>query len=81
MKKIKANVRIFEKEICHQRRIAPGDMISYPFLEAATLSAQTVTAKIRRTIRELKICMFCVGARTITDLQRVELIRDAGVAA
>ena len=33
----------------------------------------TVTAKVRRTVRELRIAMFCVGARTLTELREVEL--------
>lgn len=47
--------------------------MAFPFLEAATISAEQVEAKIRRTVHELKICMFCVGARTLGDLQRTRL--------
>ena len=47
--------------------------LAYPFLRAAADSAQSVVEKIRRTVEELKICMFCVGARTIAELKRVEL--------
>ena len=47
--------------------------MAYPFLEAATESPERVTARIERTVQELKICMFCVGARTIEDLKQVKL--------
>jgi isopentenyl-diphosphate delta-isomerase len=49
--------------------------MAYPFLRAATQSAEQVAAKIRRTALELKICMFCLGARTIDELRRVRLHR------
>jgi len=55
--------------------------LAYPFLRAATISAEAVEEKIRRTLRELEICMFCAGAHTISDLQAVRLIREAEVAA
>ncbi len=48
---------------------------AYPFLEAATVSAERVVATIQRTVQELKIAMFCVGARTLRDLRRVRLLR------
>jgi isopentenyl-diphosphate delta-isomerase len=54
--------------------------LAYPFLEAATLSAEKVEERIRRAVQELKICMFCVGARTIVDLQATRLISGAEVA-
>lgn len=47
--------------------------LAYPFLLAAAVSAEEVAKKIRHTIAELRICMFCVGARTIEDLRRVPL--------
>jgi len=47
--------------------------LAYPFLHAAAESAGAVVDKVRRTIEELKICMFCVGARTIAELKRAEL--------
>jgi isopentenyl-diphosphate delta-isomerase len=47
--------------------------LAYPFLHAAAESAERVIEKVRRTTEELKICMFCVGARTIAELKRVEL--------
>ncbi len=53
--------------------------MAYPFLQAANESAAAVAAKVRRTVRELKISMFCVGARTLEDLRRVPLRRDGSV--
>jgi isopentenyl-diphosphate delta-isomerase len=49
--------------------------IAYPFLAAADHGADRVVQRIRRTIEELKICMFCVGARTIDELRKSELVR------
>lgn len=49
--------------------------MAYPFLQAATESAQRVEEKIRRVWRELEIAMFCVGARTIEELQQVKLVQ------
>lgn len=55
--------------------------MAYPFLRAATDSAEAVERKIRRTILELETCMFCVGARTLGDLRRATLCRlSAGSA-
>ncbi len=52
--------------------------MAYPFLKAADQGPDVLLETISRTIRELKICMFCVGARTIDDLRRVELLRPGG---
>lgn len=52
--------------------------MAYPFLRAATESADRVVATIERAVRELKICMFCSGSRTIRDLQAVKLHRRSG---
>jgi isopentenyl-diphosphate delta-isomerase len=49
--------------------------MAYPFLVAADESKERVVEKVRRTIEELKICMFCVGARTIPELKRVRVLR------
>ncbi|HKQ61432.1 MAG TPA: type 2 isopentenyl-diphosphate Delta-isomerase [Candidatus Polarisedimenticolaceae bacterium] len=49
--------------------------MAYPFLQAANRSAADVAAKIRRTIQELKICMFCAGARTTAELRQAPLRR------
>ncbi len=47
--------------------------MAQPFLIAADESAEAVVEKARRVARELKITMFCVGARSVTELQQVEL--------
>ena len=48
--------------------------MAYPFLAAATESPERVVEKIRRTVRELKICMFCLGAKTIAELRQTKLL-------
>jgi isopentenyl-diphosphate delta-isomerase len=47
--------------------------MAFPFLAAAMESPAAVTAKIRRTVRELRIAMFCLGARSIEDLKKVPI--------
>ncbi len=47
--------------------------MAQPFLAAAHESVDQAVDKAQRTMRELRIAMFCVGARTITELQQVEL--------
>ncbi|HYH46315.1 MAG TPA: type 2 isopentenyl-diphosphate Delta-isomerase [Thermoanaerobaculia bacterium] len=47
--------------------------MAYPFLAAATESPDQVADKVRRIVRELKICMFCLGLKTISGLRTVEL--------
>jgi isopentenyl-diphosphate delta-isomerase len=47
--------------------------MAFPFLEAAMESPRRVAEKIRRTVRELKIAMFCLGARSIEDLKQVPI--------
>jgi isopentenyl-diphosphate Delta-isomerase len=49
--------------------------MAYPFLEPATESPERVAEKVRRTIRELKICMFCLGVKSIAELQRTKLLK------
>jgi len=49
--------------------------MAYPFLRVSERSADEVLTKINRVILELKICMLCVGARTIEELQGVALLR------
>ncbi|HXO18958.1 MAG TPA: type 2 isopentenyl-diphosphate Delta-isomerase [Thermoanaerobaculia bacterium] len=53
--------------------------LAYQFLEAATQSADRVSARIVRIVAELKICMFCIGARTIGDLKQAKLLRRSGI--
>ncbi|HXV75881.1 MAG TPA: type 2 isopentenyl-diphosphate Delta-isomerase [Candidatus Polarisedimenticolaceae bacterium] len=47
--------------------------LAYRFLRAADQSKEKVVESIRRIVEELKISMFCVGARTIAELGQVEL--------
>lgn len=54
--------------------------LAYPFLEPARHSAESVMERIDRTVRELKICMFCVGARNVSELGRSRLVRRARAA-
>jgi len=49
-----------------------GGMAS-PFLKAAARSAEDVMTAVREITRELQVCMFAAGARTIEDLQRTQL--------
>jgi isopentenyl-diphosphate delta-isomerase len=51
--------------------------MAYPFLAPATESPGKVAEKVRRTVRELKICMFCLGVKTIAELQRVPLLKGS----
>lgn len=51
--------------------------LAQPFLEAAMESADRVAEKIERTVRELRITMFCVGARTLDELRAVRLVRKS----
>lgn len=47
--------------------------LAFPFLAPATESADQVAATIDRIVRELKIAMLALGARTIPELQRTPL--------
>jgi isopentenyl-diphosphate delta-isomerase len=49
--------------------------LAYQFLEAATQSPAKVVERIERIVQELKICMFCIGAKTIPELKATELHR------
>jgi len=49
--------------------------MAYQFLEAATQSPARVAERIRRLVQELKIAMFCIGARTIPELKAATLHR------
>ena len=51
--------------------------MAYPFLAPATESPEKVADKIARTVRELRICMFCLGVTTIAELQRVPLLKGS----
>jgi isopentenyl-diphosphate delta-isomerase len=47
--------------------------MAWPFLAPATESADKVADKVRRIVQELKICMFCLGVKTVAELRTVEL--------
>ena len=47
--------------------------LAQPFLEAAMESADAVYERIQRTVQELKITMFCTGARDLRELRQVKL--------
>ncbi len=49
--------------------------LAQPFLAAAMDSAERVVERIERIVTELKIAMFCSGARTLAELKKVKLIR------
>jgi len=44
-----------------------------PFLRPAIESAEAVCAKIEEIVTTLRIAMFCVGARRVSDLKRAQL--------
>jgi len=48
--------------------------LAAPLLRPATVSAEAVILRLQQLIIELRIAMFCVGARTVADLCRVPLI-------
>lgn len=53
--------------------------LAQPFLGAALASADQVAAKIERTLQEIRITMFCVGARTLGELRSARLApKDRG---
>lgn len=47
--------------------------MAYPFLVAAVESPEHVVAKVQRTVQELKIAMFCVGAPSLSRLQQTPI--------
>ena len=49
--------------------------MAYPFRAAATESAEAVEAKLRRSIQELRIAMFCAGAGSVAALRQAVLRR------
>jgi isopentenyl-diphosphate delta-isomerase len=62
------------------KAIALGsDMVgmAYPFLQGASDSVERVVEKIERTVRELTISMFCVGARSVRELREIRISRPA----
>jgi isopentenyl-diphosphate delta-isomerase len=49
--------------------------LAQPFLGAATDGPEAVAARLDRLLEELKTAMFCLGARTVQELQRVPIER------
>ncbi len=47
--------------------------LAQPFLAAAMKSPEKVVERIQRTLQELRITMFCAGARDLDELRRVPL--------
>ena len=52
--------------------------LAQPFLEAAMDSPEAVGVRIDRIVRELKIAMFCVSSRTVSDLKLVPIEMETG---
>lgn len=52
--------------------------LAFPFLAAATQSAERVLSVIDRLVRELSICMFCLGVTTVAQL-RGQMLRKGPV--
>ena len=49
--------------------------MAFQFLKAANRSSDAVVDKIHRTVQELRISMFCVGATNLSDLRQTPLLR------
>jgi isopentenyl-diphosphate delta-isomerase len=49
--------------------------VAQPFLEAAVESADAVVRRIERIVRELRIAMFCAGARSVVELKEKPISR------
>jgi isopentenyl-diphosphate delta-isomerase len=47
--------------------------MAFPFLQAATESPEKVVEKVQRIVLELKICMFCLGVKTVAELRTARL--------
>lgn len=50
--------------------------LAKPLLEPAITSADAVKAKLKDLIWEFKVAMHCVGAKNITSLKKLELIKN-----
>lgn len=53
--------------------------MAYPFLRPATESTDAVVRAVERIVHELRVAMFCVGARNVAALQRIPIRRASGV--
>lgn len=51
--------------------------MAQPFLKVAMKSPEAVSERVGRTSRELRIAMFCGGARTIAELGKAQLFRKS----
>lgn len=49
--------------------------LALPFLRLATQSTEAVGVELNRLIRELRVAMFCVGAKNIDELKLAQLIK------
>ena len=47
--------------------------MAYPFLQAATESPERVVDRVQRIVLELKICMFCLGVKSVPELRHARL--------
>ncbi|HVT19379.1 MAG TPA: type 2 isopentenyl-diphosphate Delta-isomerase [Thermoanaerobaculia bacterium] len=52
--------------------------MAYPFLQPATESADRVAERVQRIVQELKICMFCLGVKTVMELRQAKLRKGSG---
>ncbi|MBU0490334.1 MAG: type 2 isopentenyl-diphosphate Delta-isomerase [Chloroflexi bacterium] len=52
--------------------------LAAPLLRPATVSGQAVCLRLHQLVTELRVAMFCVGARTMTDLRRTPLQPSGG---
>ncbi len=50
--------------------------IGLPFLRPALISSQAVEEKIDNIIEELKIAMFCLGVKNISQLKKVKTVKN-----
>lgn len=49
--------------------------VAKPFLQAATESTEAVQERIQLFLMELRVAMFCVGARNLAELRQKELVK------
>jgi isopentenyl-diphosphate delta-isomerase len=47
--------------------------MAYPFLAPALESPDKVAERVRRFVQELKICMFCLGVKTVAELRHTDI--------
>lgn len=52
--------------------------IATPFLEAASIGPQAVTAKLEQLSEELRIAMFCIGATDLATVRDTPLLQKRG---